>query len=121
MKTEDKIEVMKAYLDGKKIESRAIPHGEWNEFLFEPNWNWENLEYRVLQTKDSIDWSHVAPKFKFMAREENGEVNLFEKEPKLMSCYWSERSLDGDIVEARAFASYKEGTVDWKDSLVKRP
>lgn len=125
MKTEDKIKVMQAYLDGKKIESRSIPNGEWSEFFLEPNWNWEELEYRVSEIPDSIDWTHVAPQYKFMARENNGETYLFANEPHIYTSsvsggHWYD-TYNGDLADASVFASYKKGNVDWKDSLVKRP
>ena len=41
------IEIMKAYSEGKQIESRAIGRiGDWKECL-DPTWNFENNEYRI--------------------------------------------------------------------------
>lgn len=41
------IEIMKAYSEGKQIESRAIGGIEdWGECLY-PTWNFENNEYRI--------------------------------------------------------------------------
>lgn len=47
MNISKKIEIMKAYSEGKQIESRAIGRiGDWKECL-DPTWNFENNEYRI--------------------------------------------------------------------------
>ena len=47
MNINKKIEIMKAYSEGKHIESRAISGIEnWEECL-DPTWNFENNEYRI--------------------------------------------------------------------------
>lgn len=50
MTTQEKIEVMKAYADGKKIQWRTIDSPqEWVEWTFsdEPSWNWVVNDYRI--------------------------------------------------------------------------
>lgn len=66
---------------------------------------------------DSIDWSHVAPELKWMARDADGSAYLFPEEPKFFGSMWT----GNDFREVAAFASYRRGTVDWRDSLVRRP
>lgn len=47
MNINKKIEIMKAYSEGKHIESRAIGGiGDWEECL-DPTWNFKNNEYRI--------------------------------------------------------------------------
>lgn len=71
-------------------------------------------------TKDELDWSHVAPEYKWMARDEDGEAFLFHTEPFIEAGteFWNAMTYTAD---ATAFASYKRGSCDWRDSLVRRP
>lgn len=118
-RTADMIKVMQAYVDGEKVEGES--DGIANK-LDEPIWNWGNINYRIAPatTPDSIDWSHVAPEFKWMARDEDGTAWLFRLEPNVSdeierwTCGENRQSVD-------AIASYNRGTCDWKGSLVKRP
>lgn len=49
MTTEEMIEVMKAYTEGKHIEFRATKNDHWHEAV--PRWDWNNYEYRVKPEK----------------------------------------------------------------------
>jgi hypothetical protein len=44
------MEVMQAYLDGKKIEAQSTDHPEhgWN-LVKTPSWDWQHWDYRVKQ------------------------------------------------------------------------
>ena len=72
-------------------------------------------------TKPSIDWDHVAPKYKYLSEDSGGSACLFEEKPFIASgaSAWSVQSVE--VVDAIGFASYTKGTCDWKDSLIKRP
>lgn len=106
---ETKIALFTAWVDGAQIENN---HGTVNY----PAWN-RGYTYRVAVTKPSIDWSHVAPQFKWMATDEDGVTCLFSEKPVAVGDNWM-----GDVfVDAMAFASFVPGNCDWKDSLVKRP
>lgn len=80
---------------------------------------------RMAGTQDEIDWSHVAPEYKFMARDDLSESAFIHTEAAFLDGgKWEHRGFwhsDGDSVQANAFASYKRGTCDWRDSLVRRP
>ena len=116
--TKYKIEVMQAYLDGAEIEMTSAQYpGNWID-VSEIEWNWVHVEYRVKQTQDSIDWSHVHKDFKWMARDKEGTPRLYLSKPKITDTYWASIQRQ---VDAQLFASYKRGTVDWKQSLVERP
>jgi hypothetical protein len=55
--TKEKIEVMQAFEDGKKIEF-LMPVNGWNEWLpaGEPNWNWETNDYRIKAESKLRPW-----------------------------------------------------------------
>jgi hypothetical protein len=92
-----------------------------------PSWS-GNLVYRVKPqppTKPSIDWSHVAPEYKWLARDDCDNAYLYAGLPSV-SAYCSEWVANCDAYAANAFAanafaSYTPGTCDWRDSLVQRP
>ena len=116
-RTKEMIKVMQAYVDGHEIEVTHSGGNSWELMNVEPpSWSWFHMEYRIAKTPDSIDWSHVAPEWKYMARDEEGDVWFYELYPTAYDDHWS-----GEATRASSHASYKRGTVDWKDSLVKRP
>jgi hypothetical protein len=96
--------------------------GAWAEKLYR-DW-WVSSTYRVKPvplTKPSIDWSHVAPQYKWLAQDENGRAWLYSDVAPYYDVgnkYWSS---DARPVGARAFSSFQLGTCNWKDSLVERP
>lgn len=47
MSTEEKIAVMQAYADGKKIQYREAGHTEWLDYKGEPEWRWGPYCYRI--------------------------------------------------------------------------
>lgn len=116
--TRRKIEIMQAYVDGKPIECRIPPSGEFFISHSSPCWAWDVHDYRIATIPDSIDWSHVAPEWKYMARDRSGSVYLYSKKPDIKGSCWDAM---GDYLLAENFASFKQGTVDWENSLVIRP
>lgn len=46
MTTEEQIEVMKAFVEGKEIESKVYNGEDWTLCKF-PFWNWSTCEYRI--------------------------------------------------------------------------
>jgi len=115
-RTKEQIAVMQAYVDGDKIDFKETGSRRWVN-VDVPYWGWCLGEYRIRQTPDSIDWTHVAPEFKWMKRDANGGAWLYSHEPN-GATYISEPF---KVTRASCFTSYRKGTVDWKDSLVKRP
>lgn len=110
-RTKRMIEVMQAYVDGEEIETC---YG----VVDNPNWEWDYVDkYRIAKTPDSINWDHVAPEFKYMARDADGKCWLYEKKPAQRKCVWDQDS----SMWANGFSSYRKGTRVWKDSLVIRP
>ena len=49
MTTKEKIEVMQAYLDGKKIQRKSITSQNWLDWVSneEPGWDWIDVDYRI--------------------------------------------------------------------------
>ncbi|XZG69281.1 hypothetical protein ACTSKR_11515 [Chitinibacteraceae bacterium HSL-7] len=80
---------------------------------FQPEFN-----YRKALTKPSIDWSHVAPEWKWLATHKNGDSYLHNTEPRIDGSAWAGTHF---CISAKNFASFKPGTCDWRDSLVMRP
>jgi hypothetical protein len=94
-------------------------HGEWLENNY-PTFRLA-VVYRVKPqplTKPSIDWSHVAPKWRWLARDADDDAFLYKEKPYALHSKWSSSK---EIRRADTFASYTPGTCDWKDSLVERP
>lgn len=118
---DEKLSVMRAWLEGEKIESRShFGDGEWYDATH-PWWDWNKFEYRLKPSEpvdDYINWDHVSDKFNFMARDRTGEVFLYENKPELLDSVWTEY---GRYIDARLFSSLKVGNKPWNESLVKRP
>ena len=113
---DEKLALMTAWVDGKTIQVLTWPNETWED-ITRIHWDSE-ASYRIKpDTPDYIDWSHVSPEYKWMARDRNSTVLLHERKPKNSGSFWIR---GGATVPARIFTSYKQGTVDWKDSLVKR-
>ena len=116
-RTKRMIGVMQAYVDGEDVESCTGEEWWVNEH---PVWNWPSVDYRIVKTPDTINWDHVAPEFKWMARDKHGSAYLYNGEPKIgdkdswVGTGWT-------FISCKGFISYHLSTCDWKDSLVKRP
>lgn len=77
-------------------------------------------ECRVRPTKPSIDWSHVAPEYVAMATQSGGTTFLHKTIPTSEDYGWNVEPFRIPAFAA-AFASFRPGTCDWRDSLVLRP
>ena len=113
---EVKVALFTAYVKGVQIQFR---YGSSWQNISEPTWS-PNSRYRIAPaTKpDSIDWSQVDNRFKYMARAKDGWVSLFEDKPFVSGDSWYASS--GLIGAQVTQPSYVQGDVDWKDSLVCR-
>lgn len=114
-RTNRMIEVMQAYVDGEKVEFKNAL-GEWQEKGINHGW-YCDTDYRIAKTPDTINWDHVAPEFKWMARDLHGRALLYQNKPRMLETVW----VGHPNTFADYFLSYRKGTVDWKDSLVIRP
>lgn len=115
-------EVLKAISEGHEVE--GLVHGVWLAM--------KNLvvdlaildtvflgTFRIKSTKPSINWEHVSPNFKYLARNMYGSTALYEREPILKYDDWGSRG--GSRIGAITFSSLSKGNCDWEESLVKRP
>lgn len=85
----------------------------------------KNSRYQVLAVpqpakKPSIDWSHVAPQYKWLARDSDGAAYVYVSKPCVGDADMWATSVH-DHLRTTGFASYSPGDCDWKDSLVERP
>jgi hypothetical protein len=71
------------------------------------------------KTKPNIDWSQVAPQFRYLKKNREGECYLFVKKPQVYLDFVS--TPKNPVIDASAFVSCNPGTCAWEDSLVKRP
>lgn len=104
---------------------RAIAHlavdGAEIEWLNTDKECWKPKKHdRVKQTTHSIDWSHVDALFIVLVGFPNGGAALATEKPEKLGDTW-QFPLSADLINAEYFASFKRGTIDWKDSLVLRP
>ncbi|AFH19751.1 hypothetical protein F406_gp064 [Agrobacterium phage 7-7-1] len=118
------IAVMQAFADGKQIAVHCFRDEGW--YLLRPddtpNWDWARNEYRIELEKPSIDWSHVAPEYRFLAVDDDEHGHLYQNKPFNRAGDWEDPT-NRKIYAPRAstFASYKCGDCHWRDSLVERP
>lgn len=116
--TAQKIAVMQAFAEGKNIECLSF-NRTWSAFQkgHEPVWNWDDFDYRVAETKPSINWNHVSKDFNYLAEDRDGFAFLYRSRPTASTSEWFSENIHPVV----GFASFKPGTCDWKDSLVVRP
>ena len=107
-------DVLNAWLNGADIEYKKTDCWDTTN---NPRWR-SDIEYRIKETPDTIDWSHVHPDYNWMARGPNGATFFSEIQPALEAVNWVVH-INGST-SAKGVASYKRGTCDWKDSLVER-
>jgi hypothetical protein len=119
----EKIDLFSSWVeDPRCIQYYSSEHDTWTTIL-NPGWMATTV-YRAAITPDYIDWSHVAPDFKFMTRAPDGIAWLWRAQPKVyLNKYWAALPGAGghDLCLANSFASYKKGGTRWQDSLVCRP
>lgn len=113
LKRQEQLALFEAWLDGKEMEFYNPHLNTW--FSGDPNWT-KGLIYRIKPTQPSIDWDHVHPDYIAIATDEDGTTMLHGHRPDKVHGAW----VSGTSTSIRAFASFKEGTCNWQDSLVMR-
>src|SRR5690554_7752923 len=83
------IEVMQAYVEGKKIQYYWNAAGRWID-VDPPIWEWASGgEYRVKPvSKPSINWDHVRPVYKWLATDADGGTYVYKEEPTAGDYKW---------------------------------
>lgn len=113
------IEVMQAYVEGKKIQCNS---GFGWVVVENPSWDWMSMDYRVKPvSKPSINWDHVRPDYKYLFTDSDGGSYIVKSEPTLSRTCWLADLEDEYYLKAEGFASFIPGDCDWKESLVRRP
>lgn len=125
MTNEEMIEVIKAASEGESIQ--AMYHGSSEWFDIDPiinRFNFVALDYRVKSKApipDTMDWSNVHPDFRFVARDENGSVYLYETKPEIWGVsMWATEEANYERIGDAWFTGHTVGNVDWKESLIER-
>lgn len=88
MTTKEKVEVMNAYLDGKRIQFAYIGSDEWSDYVLkkaEPSWSFDVYDYRVKPEcdkremrpfKDVVEFTRYWQKARGRALEKDGCFNV---------------------------------------------
>lgn len=118
---EEQLALFAAWLDGKQIEIQATPN---NWYTGKPLWELNSL-YRIALKPDVIPWPAIQRRFKFAARDQDGEVWVFTHKPELVTTKWSINGL-GYVGGANARVSdvledFVLGDTPWQESLQERP
>lgn len=79
--TQEKIAIMQAYVDGKKIESLSYNNNDarWMD-VTDPAWSWINNDYRVKKEKKTL-WGAICTDNNY------GAIRWFESEKELLGYY----------------------------------
>ena len=121
--TAEKIAVMQAFEEGKKIEIDIQDGRGFHCLGWIPNWNWEENDYRIKPQPApipmTIPWEAIDEKWQWAAMDSDGSVYLYTGQPLVAKAFW----IDGDIgyhIGANCLKINK-GTVSWDNSLQQRP
>lgn len=109
-------ELAHAWVDGAEVEQWCEHTQSWLSGSLWPRFS--ASKYRLKPIPHSIDWSHVAKHINVMVGYPSGVVLLLSKLPERVQKGWEVENYA--YINAENFASFKRGTVDWKDSLVLR-
>ena len=131
---EKQLELINAALDGHILEVMHTYEGSRWMLIFDDDDEDSLLSfdrnsiYRIKPvplTKPSINWDHVHPDFKWMARDSDGSACVYEVMPYIDETEWIVYTKGWKRlptwVKCEAFVSYEAGTCEPKDSLVERP
>lgn len=105
--TEEMIEVMKAYQNGKEIEVR-LPNGHWVEAT-EPTWNWGNADYRVKEEPKYRPYNNIEELFKDWAEKTHSIPATMEKYVRPL--IWVKNKYDGNYYERLITLYYSNGKI----------
>jgi hypothetical protein len=128
--TDEEKAALHAHMEaGGKIE--GFLEAEWSPIL-RPSWHSRGIyrtvplpaqrsEQSSLKTQDVIAWDRLPDRIEWVARDANGEVNGYAKEPHTDE-YDDQWLVDFDYTRIDDFPGIVQiGTADWKDSKQRRP
>lgn len=93
MTTQEKIEVMKAYEDGKTIQSYDIEQDKWVN-CHNPTWNWLGFDYRIKPESKYRPYKDTDEMIADFKRRFNAKVP-----PYAMPMIWVKRKDDSDFAK----------------------
>lgn len=116
--TQEKIEVMQAFTQGRVIEYRGNSQEDWDDCPV-PLWDWRSYEYRIKAYEpDQIDWQFISPRFQFCARDNDGEVYLFIERPVTGDDVWC--GVEATQINRFWQGIFTKGDIPWNESLIER-
>lgn len=115
------IAVMQAYDGGSRLQARTRgTDSVWFD-VHAPSFDWLSKEYRVKPiVHDSFDWGALNERFKFIARDEDGNAFAFTAEPTTKDNQWWSSNFEMLRISS-VFTSYENNGANWKDSMIERP
>lgn len=120
--TEEKIALHRAFYNGQPIES----FDHTSRWVIKPDGMfYPDVVYRikVVLPKDiEVPWSAFQPNIQWAARNEDGEVFIYEDQPRLFEgrCNWGPMGDFYARINPKYFA-FSPGDKPWNESLIKRP
>lgn len=81
----ERIKIMKAWLDGEKVQYRRAVYGEWVDVdeKFQPTFNFDMYVYRIKpKRKTFVPWHNVNEAWKFALTTPEGSVALYKEDPR---------------------------------------
>ena len=121
--TNNKIEVMQAFAEGKTIEyiSRTIGTDSNWRITTNPIWDWHNYNYRIQVKQLKVRWDHLDPNLRYAAQDKNGQVWAYTYEPIRRHTEWSGTFDDnpvGDLTKIEGLVLSLDD--NWADSMIVR-
>lgn len=80
-----RIKIMKAWLDGEKVQSRRGTYMEWADIgeKFQPSFDFNRYEYRIKpKQKTFVPWHNVNEAWKFALTTPEGSVAMYKEDPR---------------------------------------
>lgn len=117
--TQQMIEVMQAFIEGKKIE--YAPHQRlpiYRDMPF-PVWDWVGGDYRIKEEPNVvIPWDSILPEFRWAAVDAGGRVYVYEEKPYMGEVHWNS---SGRYAAVSDVLNIKPTDRHWKETLQGRP
>ena len=80
-----------------------------------------DCSYQIPVSPITVDWSHLATKWIYIAKDEDGSVYAYTSKPILRGNIWNNEVDESCELDHEILASLSPGMIDWRDSLIKRP
>ena len=117
---ETKLALHRAHYEGKVIECIRNSHGKW-DVTMAPAW-FPDCPYRLQPEplRDiSLPWAALNDRWQWVARDENGNVWVYDERPDTGIRVWTTNGLCLEVTDL--FANFDPGNKPWSESLIRRP